>query len=194
MINVVWLFLLLTGLVVAAFTGRIEAVTNAIFIGCEDAVKVAMGLIAIMAFWLGLSKVADDAGMVRFIARLSSPLLKKLFPGIPQGHPAMTMIMMNLSANFMGLGNTATPLGMAAMKELQKLNPDKKAASNDMCTFLALNTACITIIPSTVIGLRSHIGSANPTEIIGPTFFATACGMLVAVILDRIFRRTANRW
>lgn len=193
MINVVWLFLLLTGLVVAAFTGRIEAVTNAIFIGCEDAVKVAMGLIAIMAFWLGLSKVAEDAGLVKIVARLTSPLLKWLFPGIPKGHPAMTMIMMNLSANFMGLGNTATPMGMAAMKELQKLNPDKKVASNDMCTFLALNTACLTIIPSTVIGLRSHGGSANPTEIIGPTFFATATGMIVAVILDRIFRRLANR-
>lgn len=189
MVNIIWLFMLLSGLIVAAFTGRIEAVTNAIFSGTEEAVKISLGLIAIMSFWLGLTKVAERAGLVRFISRLATPFIKKLFPDIPNGHPAITSIMLNLSANFLGLGSTATPLGLAAMKELQKLNPDKKVASNSMCTFLALNTASITIIPSTVIGLRAHTGSAHPTEIIGSTIFATAVGMTVAIMLDRLFRK-----
>ncbi len=189
MVNVIWVSMLLIGIVVAAINGNIEAVTNAALKGAQTAVDFALGLIAIMAFWLGVMRVAEEAGMIRLISRLVKPVTAFLFPGVPRDHPAMGAIIMNLSANVLGLGNAATPMGLIAMKELQKLNrADPKTASEAMCTFLALNTSCITVIPATIIGIRIKAGSANPTEIVGTTIFATACAMAVAVMVDRILR------
>ncbi len=190
MVNLIWVAMLLIGIIVAGVNGRIEVVTTAALKGAQTAVDFALGLIAIMAFWLGIMKVAEEAGMIRLLAALVKPLTAFLFPGVPRDHPAMGAIIMNLSANVLGLGNAATPMGLIAMQELKKLNrPDRKTASEAMCTFLALNTSCLTIIPATVIGIRIKAGSVNPTEIVGTTIFATALAMIVAVMVDRMMRK-----
>jgi len=197
MVNIIWVSMILIGIIVAAINGNIDAVTTAALTGAQTAVDFALGLIAIMAFWLGIMKVAEEAGMIRLLSRLMKPLTAFLFPSVPRDHPAMGAIIMNISANVLGLGNAATPMGLIAMKELQKLNrSDPKTASDAMCTFLALNTSCITIIPATIIGIRIKAGSVNPTEIVGTTIFATAWAMLVAVALDRVMRRffRFRRW
>jgi len=187
-INLVWLFLLLAGIVVAAINGNIEVVTTAALESAQTAVTIALGLIGIMAFWLGILRIAQDAGLVDGLAKLVRPLMVFLFPSVSKDHPAMGAMVMNLSANIMGLGNAATPFGLKAMQELQKLNKNPKEASEAMCTFLALNTGAITLIPATIIGVRVAAESANPAEIVGPTIFATTCAMIVAITMDRILR------
>ena len=190
MVNIIWVGMLLTGIVVAALNGNIEAVTTAALKGAQWAVEFAIGLISIMAFWLGMMKVAEEAGLVRLLSRLVKPFTAFLFPSLPRDHPAMGAIIMNLSANVLGLGNASTPMGLIAMKELQTLNKsDPQTATEAMCTFLALNTSCITIIPATIIGIRIQSGSVNPTEIVGTTIFATACAMTVGITVDRVMRR-----
>ncbi|WP_027363401.1 nucleoside recognition domain-containing protein [Desulfotruncus alcoholivorax] len=188
MVNYIWFGMIAIGVLVAAFNGHIEVVTKAALDGAQFAVQTSIDLVAIITFWLGIMKLAEEAGLVRSLAGLVQPLTNFLFPSVPREHPAMGAIIMNLSANILGLGNAATPMGLIAMQELQKLNPDPKTASDAMCTFLALNTSCITLIPTTIIGIRLIYGSANPTEIVGTTIFATAAGMTVAVIADRILR------
>lgn len=190
MVNLIWVSMLLIGITVSAINGTVDVVTSAALKGAQTAVDFALGLVAIMAFWLGIMKVAVEAGMIKLISRVVRPLTTFLFPSVPKDHPAMGAIIMNLSANVLGLGNAATPMGLIAMKELQKLNRHSpNTASDAMCTFLALNTSCITLIPATVIGIRIKAGSANPTEIVGTTIFATACAMVVGVIVDRVLRR-----
>ncbi len=188
MVNYVWLSMMLLGILAAGINGQIDAVTKAALDGAQIAVKTAFGLIAIMAFWLGVMKIAEQAGLVRLLAFVVRPLVRVLFPSVPGDHPAVGAIVMNLSANILGLGNAATPMGLIAMKELQSLNPYPDRASDAMCTFLAMNTACLTLIPSTVIGIRALYGSAEPTAVVGTTIFATACGMTAAILADRFFR------
>jgi spore maturation protein A len=147
-----------------------------------------LSLIAIISFWLGIMKLAEEAGLVRALALLVRPVMRFLFPSVPKDHPAMGAIVMNLSANILGLGNAATPMGLIAMRELQNLNQGRDSASDAMCTFLALNTSCITLIPTTIIGIRLLYGSTDPTCIVGPTIMATAFGMTVAIVADRVLR------
>lgn len=189
MINIIWVIMVITGIILAAWQGKPEIITEASFQAAKAAVKYAIELIGVMSFWLGMMKVAEKAGLIRFLAKILRPLMRFLFPTVPADHPALGSIVMNLSANILGLGNAATPFGLKAMEELQSLNPDKERATTAMCTFLALNTACITLLPTMVLGLRTSAGSANPTEIVGTTFFATACGMVLAILADRILRR-----
>ena len=193
MLNVIWLSLLTSGIVVAAFNGQIEVVTEAALDAAKSAVRVCFDLIGIMAMWLGIMKIAEKAGLIQGLASLMAPLLRRLFPSVPSRDPAMGAIILNLSANMLGLGNAATPFGMKAMQELQRLNHNRPEASAAMCTFMALNTSCITLIPATIIGIRLAYGSANPTEIVGACIFATSCAMVVAVSLDYMFRRH-SRW
>ena len=189
MVNFLWLGMIVFGILVAASNGNIEVVTKAALEGANNAVKISFGLIAIITFWLGIMKLAEEAGLIASLAKLISPFLRFLFPDIPKDHPAMGAIIMNISANILGLGNAATPMGLIAMQEMQKLNgEDSKTASASMCTFLALNTSCITLIPTTIIGIRVIHGSINPTEVVGTTIFATACGMTVAIIMDKLLR------
>lgn len=188
MVNVIWLFLLLSGIVVAAINGNIEVVTKAALESAGTSVTIALELIGIMALWLGVLRIAQDAGLVNAMARIVRPFTIFLFPSVPKDHPAIGAIVMNLSANIMGLGNAATPFGLKAMQELQKLNNNPKEATEAMCTFLALNTGCITLIPATIIGIRVVAGSNNPAEIVGTTIFATACAMIVAIFADRFLR------
>ncbi len=189
MVNVIWLFFIVSGFVVAAITGRMEAVTAAAFDGAKTGVTICFGLISILVFWLGMMKIAEDAGLLRRMAILLRPLVRLLFPGLPKDHPAIGYIMSNMSANILGLGNAATPMGIKAMQELQKLNPDKSRATPEMCTLLAINTASITLIPTTLIAIRMSFNSQNPTEIVGPTLLATAIATAAAILLDRWYRR-----
>ncbi|HWP95796.1 MAG TPA: nucleoside recognition domain-containing protein [Syntrophomonadaceae bacterium] len=193
MLNIVWLVLLAVGIVVAALTGNIEVVTEAALGAARDAVQVCFDLIGVMALWLGIMRIAERGGLIQGLARMLRPLTVRLFPGVPHNHPAMGAIILNLSANILGLGNAATPFGLKAMKGLQQLNEGREEASTAMCTFLALNTGCITLLPATMIGVRLSFHSANPVEIVGPCIFATSISMIVAVSLDYWFRRF-SRW
>ena len=191
MVNVVWILLLLGGFLTAMFNGRVEAVTQAALDSAKYAVELCVGLIGIYALWLGLMKVAEKSGLVRAISGKIAPVLKFLFPGVPAKSPAMGAITMNIIANMLGLGNAATPLGISAMKELQRLNGDRDSASDAMCMFLVINTSCVQLIPATVIAVRSAAGSADPTEIIGTTLIATLCsaatGIAAVFILKRFY-------
>ncbi|MGB9804521.1 nucleoside recognition domain-containing protein [Desulfofundulus sp.] len=194
MVNYIWLGMIVFGILVAGANGHVEVVTRAALEGADKAVKTSLNLIAIISFWLGIMKLAEAAGLVRALARLVRPVTRFLFPDVPANHPAMGAIIMNLSANILGLGNAATPMGLIAMQELQKLNKgDPRTATSAMCTFLALNTSCITLIPTTIIGIRVMYGSTDPTAIVGTTIFATTCGMTVAIIVDRILRTFYGR-
>ncbi len=177
------------GLVIAAITGQIESVTSIIFSSSEKAVSLSFGLISIMTFWLGIMRIIEKSGMINYIKVLLKPLAIYLFPKVPRNHPAMNAILMNMSANLLGMGNAATPFGLKAMQELQSLNNNSTTASNEMCTFLALNTSSLTLIPTTVIGLRAATGSLNPTEIVGTTIVATLCSTITAVFMDRVLRK-----
>jgi spore maturation protein A len=197
LVNIVWVSMLLIGIITAAVNGQIEIVTTSALNGAQTAVEFALGLIAIMTFWLGIMKIAEEAGLVALLAKIFKPVTTRLFPGIPKDHPAMGAIIMNLVANVLGLGNAATPMGLIAMQEMQKLNKgNPNTATEAMCTFLALNTSCITIIPAIVIGIRIKAGSVNPTEIVSTTIFATTCAMIVAVIVDKVLRSLygCRRW
>ncbi|AFV11791.1 spore maturation protein A [Thermacetogenium phaeum DSM 12270] len=188
MLNLIWLCLILAGVVVAAGNGRIDIITETFFSAADEGVKVCLDLIGLMTLWLGMLEVARQAGLIRILARLVRPLAVRLFPEVPPEHPALGAIIMNISANILGLGNAATPFGLKAMEELQKLNPRPDTASDAMCTFLAANTSCITLVPATIIGVRIAAGSVNPTEIVGPTIFATGFSMAFVLLLDSLWR------
>lgn len=188
MIHYIWVFMILSGVAAAAFQGKLNLVTTAALKGAEEGVSVCFGLISIMVFWLGMMRIAKDAGLLEKLAKVLRPVAKFLFPSVPYDHPAMGYILSNMSANLFGLGNAATPMGLKAMEELQKLNTDKKTATPAMCTLLALNTSGLTLIPTTIIGIRLKHGSINPTEIIGPTLLATIFATFIAICLDRYYR------
>lgn len=189
MLNAVWIGLIAAAVVVGAATGRLDAVTKAAFDSARGAVELAIGLVGVMALWLGVMRIAEEAGLARALARLLRPAARRLFPDVPADHPALAAILLNVSASWLGLGNAATPLGLKAMEELQKLNPAKDTASNAMVTFLALNTSSITLVPATIIAVRVTLGSANPTEIVAPTILASACATVVAVTAAKLLER-----
>lgn len=189
--NAVWFALILIAVLVAAVTGSMKEVTDAAMTSARDSVELAIGLIGVMALWLGLMRVAEKAGLVQALARLLRPLLRRLFPEVPTDHPAMGSMLSNIAANMLGLGNSATALGLRAMKDLQEINEDKDSASNAMATFLAINTSSVTIIPATVIAIRVSAGSTAPAEIIGPTILATAVSTIVAVTASKLLKRVA---
>ncbi|BAH43388.1 MULTISPECIES: nucleoside recognition domain-containing protein [Bacillales] len=188
MLNVIWLGLIVISIVVAAVTGRMEAINAAAFEGAKTGVTVCLGLLSVLAFWMGMMRIAEKSGLLELLARVLSPIIQVLFPDVPKGHPAMGYILSNMSANLLGLGNAATPMGLKAMEELQKLNPDKQNASPAMCTLLAINTASITIIPTTMIAIRMQYGSVNPVEIVGTTLLSSFAATIVALLIDRMYR------
>ncbi len=155
----------------------------------ETAVTIALGLIGIMALWLGIMKIAEAAGLITILAKMAKPLMVRLFPDVPPEHPAMGAMLSNMAANFLGLSNAATPLGLKAMEELNKLNPNAGTATNAMCMFLTINTSAITLIPATVIAIRLSLGSKNPPDIIIPTFLATVIALTCAVLFNRFIQR-----
>jgi len=166
-----------------------EALSAGMIEAAKGSVTLALGLVGVMALFLGLMKVAEAGGLLTIIARLLRPIMVRLFPEVPADHPAMGAIIMNLSANIMGLGNAATPFGIRAMQELDKLNPNKGTATNAMALFLAINTSSVTLLPTGVIALRASAGSADPAGILPTTLFATVCSTTVAIVAAKLYSR-----
>ncbi|WP_177163656.1 nucleoside recognition domain-containing protein [uncultured Fusobacterium sp.] len=189
MINFIWCGMIVIGIVVGVLTGNIEAVSTAAIEWAETAVELSLGLIGVMALWLGLMKIAEEAGIVKGMGLLMKPIMVRLFPEVPADHPAMGSIVANMAANFFGLGNAATPLGIKAMQELQDLNENKEEVSNAMVTFLAINTSSVTLISSSIIAYRSAAGAVNPADVIGPTIIATAVSTTVAIIACKVLEK-----
>jgi spore maturation protein A len=187
MLNYIWFGMLVLGFVVAIFNGRIDAVTQAAIDCAGEAVTLGIKLLGVMCLWTGLMGVAEKSGMVRAISRLVKPVLSFLFPEVPRNHPAIGAMVMNLVANFLGLGNAATPLGLKAIGELQKLNFKKDTATNAMCMFLVLNTAAVQLIPTTIIAIRSAEGSPNPAEIIATIWVASSCAAIAGISAAKFF-------
>lgn len=168
---------------------KIRAVTQAALDYAATAVSIAIGLIGIMALWLGVMKVAEEAGLIRILTRALMPLTRRLFPDVPPDHPAVGAMIMNISANMLGLSNAATPLGLKAMEELNKLSPKAGTATNAMCTFLAINTGGLILIPATAIAVRAAAGSANPGIIIGTSIFGASCATIAGVVAAKVLEK-----
>ena len=166
---------------------KMKSVTNGLLDIVNIAVQIALGLIGIMALWLGVMKVAEEAGLIKIIARAVRPITEFLFPGVPQDHPAMGSMIMNISANMLGLSNAATPFGLKAMEDLNTLNPQKDTATDAMCMFLAVNTAGLTLIPATAIAVRAAAGSSDPAIIIGTSIFGASCATITGVTMAKLF-------
>jgi len=189
MLNYIWFALMAIALLVAIFTGTAANVTKGAVDSAKTAVEISLGLIGIMTLWLGIMRVAEAAGLIAMLGRVLRPFSRLLFPSIPPEHPAIGSMIMNIAANMLGLSNAATPFGIKAMEELQTLNDQKDTASDEMVTFLTLNTAGIQFIPATMIGVLSAAGSKNPTAIIATTIIATLCGAAAAVTTAKILQR-----
>lgn len=190
MLNTVWLVLIVGSVAVALFTGNVKEVVNSVTESAGSAFKLALGFTGVMALWLGLMKIAEESGLVNHFTTLLSPLMRRLFPSIPDGHPAMAAMAMNIVANMFGLNNAATPLGIKAMKDLEQINPHKGTATDEMCMFLAINTSSVQLIPAGPIAFMAAGGSSDPTAIVLPaliaTFVSTAVGITAARFLSRL--------
>lgn len=188
MMNWIWFGLMAVAVFVAAIRGTAAEVTQGAIDMAKTAVEISIGLVGVMALWLGVMKIAERAGLVTGFAKMISPLTRWLFPDVPPDHPAMGSTVMNLAANVLGLSNAATPLGIRAMEDLQSINPDKETASDGMVMLLALNTSSVQLVPATVIAVMAAAGSREPTVIIGTTLVATAISTIVAVIATKLLR------
>jgi spore maturation protein SpmA len=188
-LNHVWLAMLLTAAVVAGVTGNVRAAVDGAIRAAETAVTLAFGLIGVMSLWLGIMRLAERSGLVGTIARLLRPLMVRLFPDVPAEHPAMASMVLNIAANMLGLTNAATPLGLRAMKDLESLNRRPGTATNAMCTFLAINTGSVQLIPASAIALLASAGAAHPTAIVGATLIATCCSSAAGLVAVKCFER-----
>ncbi|BAM47345.1 nucleoside recognition domain-containing protein [Amphibacillus xylanus] len=186
MVHLIWAGLACIGIVYALFNGTIGDVNEAIFSSANEAIQLVIGLTSILVFWLGLMKIAEKANILAGLSRLFRPVVSKLFPDLPRNHPVMGYITSNFIANIFGLGNAATPLGLKAMKEMKQLEPSEQA-SRSMVTFLAINTAGVTLIPTTVLALRIQHGSVAPTETVAATMIVSILTTTFAIIIDRLF-------
>ena len=184
--NYIFYFLIVISIIAGAVNGKLPDVVNSILSGAELSVKVAFSLIGIMAFWLGMMRIAEKAGLVKLIARLIKPITKWLFKDIPSDSPALGNVALSFSANALGLANAATPIGLKVMEELQEENKDKESASDAMCVFLAMCTAGFQLVPATVIAILVGAGAKNPTEIIAPTMLVTAIAFLSSIMIAKI--------
>ncbi|NUQ80042.1 MAG: nucleoside recognition protein [Bacteroidetes bacterium] len=189
MINYIWIGLILISLVFAAINGKMAEITQAAIEYAKTGVDISIGLVGIMALWLGIMRVGEKAGLINLISKLIFPVLKKLFPGVPGDHPALGSVVMNLSANMLGLNNAATPLGLKAMEELQKLNKVKDRVTDAMVMFLALNTSSVQLIPASVIAILIAAGSTSPTDIIITALLATTASTLTAIVAVKVLGR-----
>ena len=191
-------------MIYAAFSGNLEAVTEAILSSAKEAVQLGIGMAGVLAFWTGLMEIAQDCGLVDRLTRSIRPVIRFLFPDIPDGHRAQEYISLNMIANMLGLGGAATPAGLEAMKALEQIEEERRngrgagrkrprgTASNEMCTFLILNISSLQLIPVNMIAWRSQYGSSNPETIVGPALLATACSTLTAVIYCKWKMRKAS--
>ena len=202
--DLLWAGMLIGGMIYAAFSGNLEAVTEAILSSAKEAVQLGIGMAGVLAFWTGLMEIAQDCGLVDRLTRSIRPVIRFLFPDIPDGHRAQEYISLNMIANMLGLGGAATPAGLEAMKALEQIEEERRngrrtgrkrprgTASNEMCTFLILNISSLQLIPVNMIAWRSQYGSSNPETIVGPALLATACSTLTAVIYCKWKMRKAS--
>ncbi len=191
MLNYIWLALVLLAVTIGGWNGHLKEVTDGAFDGARTAVTIALGLIGIMALWLGVMRLAERAGLIQKLARALRPVMRRLFPDVPEDHPAMGSMLMNMAANMLGLGNAATPLGLRAMRDLATLNPHPGKATNAMCTFLAINTSSVQLIPTTAIAILVAAGSTNPTAIVGTALLATLCAATMAVTSVKLLEKVS---
>ncbi len=190
MLNYIWLALVLGAVLLGGATGQMQQVTTAAFDACKTAVMtIALPLAGLMALWLGIMRLAEKSGLMHALARILRPLMTRLFPDVPADHPAMGSMIMNMAANMLGLANAATPLGLRAMQDLEKLNPRPGTATNAMCTFLAINTSSIQLIPASAVAILAAAGSAQPTAIIGTALIATVISTIVAIVLVKTLEK-----
>ena len=198
--DLLWAGMLLCGMIYAAFSGNLEAVTEAILSSAKEAVQLGIGMAGVLAFWTGLMEIAQDCGLVNRLTRSIRPVIRFLFPDIPDGHRAQEYISLNMIANMLGLGWAATPAGLTAMKELEELEEERRAAgdpaavtqgtaSDEMCTFLVVNISSLQLIPINMIAYRSQYGSAHPLAVAGPAFLATCVSTLAGVAVCRVMCR-----
>ena len=189
MLNYIWLSMIILAVVVGGINGKIENVTKSAIDSAANAVVIAIGLIGIMALWLGIVRIAEDSGLMKIVAKTIAPVMRRLFPDVPDDHPAMGSMTMNIAATMLGLSNAATPLGLKAMEDLEKLNKNPGVATNAMCTFLAVNTAGFQLIPATMIGILASSGSKDPTAIIGTTLAAGIVAVFAGVTAAKFLQR-----
>ena len=189
----IWAGLLAVAVATAALNGRMAALTGAIAESAGRAVTLSLGLVGVMTLWLGLMKVAEEAGLVRILARAARPVMRRLFPEVPAEHPAMGAMMLNIAANMLGLGNAATPFGLRAMQALDELNPHPGTATDAQALFCAMNTASLQIIPASVVALRAASGASQPGDVIGPTLVATVAATVTAVVAAKLLARVLPR-
>lgn len=187
--NYIFFFLIATSVIIAVFNGTMREVTSAMLDACDIAVKISFSLIGIMAFWLGIMRIAEKSGLVIYISKLLKPVAKILFKDVKENSPAIGDITMSISANALGLTNAATPIGLKVMKELQENNPDKNRATDSMCMFLGMNTAGFQLIPTTVIAILVGLGCSNPSKIIIPTLIVTTLAFITAILTALILRK-----
>jgi len=194
MLNYIWGTMIIISFVVAAFTGRIDALTASAMEGAASAIETCIGLLGTMCLWSGLAKIAENSGLTQVFAKLLRPATRILFPRLKKDSTALKAVVMNMVANLLGMGNAATPLGLMAMRELDKENNHRSTASREMCMFVVLNTASIQLIPSTVISLRQMYGSQNPSEIVFPVWICSGCAVIIGVLAAKFFeKRGKNR-
>lgn len=186
MLNYLWGFMILIGIIYAALTGNLTSVTDAALDSAREAVTLCITMVGVMSFWVGLMRIAENSGIISGAAKKLDPFLRFLFPGIPKGHKANEYISTNMIANIFGLGWAATPAGLKAMEELGKLNHHSKTASKDMCTFLIINISSLQLIPVNMIAYRSQYGSANPTRIVGPAIIATLLSTFAGILFAKL--------
>ena len=191
--NYIFFFLIAVSIIIGGFNGTLNEVVNAMLESCNTAIKIAFSLIGIMAFWLGIMRIAEKSGIVTSLSKIVYPIVKHLFKDLKNNSPALGDITMSISANALGLTNAATPIGLKVMKELQEENPNKDIATDSMCMFLAMNTAGFQIIPATVIAILVGTGASNPTEIVLPTLIVTTISFVVAIIAALILRNIWNK-
>ena len=190
MLNWIWMGLVLLAVALGGVSGQLPEITLAAFDAAKSSVMTfALPLVGLMAFWLGIMRIAEKSGLVDLLAKGLRPLLVRLFPDVPAHHPAMGSMVMNMAANMLGLNNAATPLGLRAMQDLEKLNPRPGTATNAMCTFLAINTSSIQLIPATTVAILASQGAKDPTAIIGTSFVATLFSTIAAIIIVKTLER-----
>ncbi len=188
MLNVIWLGMMVFAVIFGIINGKTNEVVEAVTTSANGAFTIALGLTGVMTFWLGLVNIAEKAGLMKKFARILRPILSRLFPSVPTEHPAMGAIVMNISANMLGITNAATPIGLKAMSELQKLNPIKNTASDPMCMFLAINTSSVQLIPATAIAFLAQNGATEPTSVVFSSLIATTFSTIVALMAVVFFR------
>ena len=191
--STIWLLVICTSVLFSVVNGRIDEFTKAMFEAGKASVEVCLYLVGIVSLWLGITKILEDSGLMYKLSNFFTPAISTLFKNIPKGHASITSITLNLLANFFGIGNAATPLGIRAMEDLQTLNKDKQTITFEMMLFIVINTSSIQLIPFTVIGLLANYGSQNPNWVFLPTFIATIISTTLAIIILYFFKKFNDR-